>query len=274
MRAHRQDADAATRSSSSLPSALGPSGVLQILQDPPFAVVLDYDGTLAPIRMRPEDAHMAPSMRELLRQVAARCTVAVVSGRDLDNVREKVGIGSIAYAGSHGLDIQTPKGDRFAPKAARDCLDALDVAETKLREGVISSSARIERKRFSIAIHTRGIPRPEKTNADALVEDVLAKTAKLERRAGKEVIELRPQTGWGKGRAVEDLLDRLGFPAHRRPVAYVGDDLTDEDAFASPVVDAPVLVRERERDTHARFALSGPSEVEDLLEDLAHSAPA
>src|SRR6266571_596282 len=77
------------------------------------AVFLDYDGTLTPIASQPEDAWLADSMRQTLRELAARApVVAILSGRDLDDVRRRVNIDAIVYAGSHGFDIAGPRGLR------------------------------------------------------------------------------------------------------------------------------------------------------------------
>src|SRR5256885_10928881 len=77
-----------------------------------LAMFLDYDGTLTPIVSHPEDAWLSDSMRRTLRELAARMPVAILSGRDLDDVRRRVDIAGIVYAGSHGFDIAGPHGLR------------------------------------------------------------------------------------------------------------------------------------------------------------------
>src|SRR2546430_4238102 len=73
-----------------------------------FAVFLDYDGTLTPIVAHPQDAWLSDSMRQVLRELAARVPIAILSGRDLDDVRRRVDLDGIVYAGSHGFDIAGP----------------------------------------------------------------------------------------------------------------------------------------------------------------------
>src|SRR5437667_7811252 len=99
-----------------------------------FAVFLDYDGTLTPIVNRPEDAWLSDSMRQALRELAARMPVAILSGRDLDDVRRRVGIAGIVYAGSHGFDIAGPHGLRR--QMASEFLPKLDTAKKELQEAL------------------------------------------------------------------------------------------------------------------------------------------
>ena len=89
-----------------------------------MAVFLDYDGTLTPIVRRPEDAELSRNMRQVIRKLAANCPVAIVSGRDMPDVRLRVGIDTLFYAGSHGFDIvgpdihrrEHPEGSRLLPE--------------------------------------------------------------------------------------------------------------------------------------------------------------
>src|SRR5216117_3716279 len=73
------------------------------------AVFLDYDGTLTPIVSQPENAWLSDSMRQTLQELAAQTPVAILSGRDLDDVRQRVNIDNVVYAGSHGFDIAGPR---------------------------------------------------------------------------------------------------------------------------------------------------------------------
>ena len=99
-----------------------------------IAVFLDYDGTLTPIVSHPQDAWLPDSMRQTLRSLAARVPVAILSGRDLDDVRGRVLVDGIVYAGSHGFDIAGAGGLRRELGAAY--LPVLETAETELREAL------------------------------------------------------------------------------------------------------------------------------------------
>src|SRR5882762_4412574 len=116
------------------------------------AVFLDYDGTLTPIVSHPENAWLSDSMRQTLRELAVRAPVAILSGRDLDDVRRRVDIDTIVYGGSHGFDIVLPRGLRR--QVATEFLPNLDAAEKELREQLAGiRGARVERKHFSVAAH-------------------------------------------------------------------------------------------------------------------------
>jgi trehalose 6-phosphate phosphatase len=99
-----------------------------------LGVFLDYDGTLTPIVSHPQDAWLSDSMRETLRSLAACVPVAILSGRDLDDVRGRVHVDGIVYAGSHGFDIAGAGG--LPKQLGADCLPVLDAAEKELREAL------------------------------------------------------------------------------------------------------------------------------------------
>src|SRR6266513_276809 len=112
------------------------------------AVFLDYDGTLTPIVSHPQDAWLTDSMRQTLRELAGSLPVAVLSGRDLHDVRRRVDIDGIVYAGSHGFDIAGPRGVR--KQVAAEFLPTLDAAEKELGEKLAGmAGVLLERKRFS-----------------------------------------------------------------------------------------------------------------------------
>src|SRR5438045_9728386 len=121
-----------------------------------LAVFLDYDGTLTPIVSHPQDAWLSDSMRQTLQSLAARVPVAILSGRDLDDVRGRVLVDGIVYAGSHGFDIAGAGGLRRELGGAY--LPMLDEAETELREALDEiPGAQLERKHFSVAAHYRHV---------------------------------------------------------------------------------------------------------------------
>ena len=235
-----------------------------------LALFLDYDGTLSELVPRPEDATLSPARRELVRRLARRAAVAVVSGRDLADVKARVDAPELAYAGSHGFDVEGPPGsgvrERMAEEYARD-LDAAQAALERRLAGV--DGAQVERKRFSIATHTRRVPESKKPAVRAAVEEVLGEQPRLRSKRGHEVTELLPDLDWDKGKAVLRLLDALGLDAPDVLAVYVGDDVTDEDAFrALAGRGVGVLVSEAPRATAATYRLRDPAAVEQFLEGL------
>ncbi|MFD2437192.1 trehalose-phosphatase [Modicisalibacter luteus] len=198
------------------------------------AVFLDYDGTLTPIVDRPELAVLDAPVRRTLERLAKCCTVAIVSGRDRVNVAGLVGIDNLVYAGSHGFDIAGPDGLQMQHERAAEFLPALDAAEEQLRARLVDvPGVLIERKRFAIATHYRLVAESDVERVEAAVETVAGEHPQLRRTGGKKVFELRPQLPWDKGKAVVWLLEALGLAKEKVVPIYIGDDETDEDAFAA-----------------------------------------
>jgi trehalose-phosphatase len=231
-----------------------------------LAVFLDYDGTLTPIVSHPEKALLSDSMRQTVQALATQASVAILSGRDLDDIRQRVNIVAIVYAGSHGFDIAGPRGLR--KEVATEFLPKLDMAEKELgKELAEIAGARVERKRFSVAAHYRMVNESDVSNVQQAVSEVAARHRELRRMEGKKVHELLPDLDWDKGKAVVWLLEALG-DAKVRPV-YIGDDRTDEDAFrALGQRGVGILVSEHPRRTAASYSLKDPTEVERFLHEL------
>jgi trehalose-phosphatase len=235
-------------------------------------VFLDYDGTLSPIVAQPEDAVLSESMRDVVRRLAQVCTVAVISGRDLPDVRDRVAVQGIIYAGSHGFDIAGPGGLRLENEEAQACLPALDQAESSLREQLQSiPGARVERKRYSIAVHYRNVPEDRVPEIEPIVDRVNRRHGDLRRSGGKKIFELQPRIDWHKGRAVLWLLKTLELDRSNVLPVYLGDDLTDEDAFhALAERGVGIVIRDEPRTTAAQFALESTDETATFLEQLTH----
>jgi trehalose 6-phosphate phosphatase len=236
-----------------------------------LAVFLDYDGTLTPIVSHPEDAWLSESMRQTLRSLAARVPVAILSGRDLDDVRGRVHVDGIVYAGSHGFDIAGAGGLRRELGAAY--LPVLDAAETDLR-GMLDEipGAQLERKHFSVAAHYRNVNENDAFKVAVAVDAVAARHRELRRINEKKVYELLPDIDWNKGKAVLWLLETLDLVRRKVLPIYIGDDRTDEDAFrALESSGVAILVSEHPQVTAANYWLNNPEEVERFLRALTTS---
>ncbi len=258
---------------SKLPSPLDDPGALDAALDrAPPAVFLDYDGTLTPIVDDPEAANLSEAARATVKRLAGLCPVAVVSGRDLDDVRKHVALDGIWYAGSHGFDLRSPEGESHQHEAGKRALPGLDRAGEALRGPVEEvEGARLERKRFALAVHFRRVRDPE---GEAALEKAVDATAAIEpelrKTGGKKIFELRPAADWDKGKAVLWLLKALGLEAGSVTPIYLGDDETDEDAFAAlPDPGFGVVVGRGKRPSRARFALPDPEAARLFLDALA-----
>jgi trehalose 6-phosphate phosphatase len=206
--------------------------LLQPLRDAPdrSAVLLDVDGVLAPIVQQPDDAHMPETTRRPLIEVARRYgTVACVSGRRASDARRIVSLGSIAYLGSHGSEVLKPGA--IAPVLDQE-LQAWSqrvraFAEEAYGEKLRRLRVRLEDKEAIAALHWRGTP--DEDDALAAVEDVAeqAEEAGFVTHWGRKVLEIRPPVRIDKGAGIVGLLHDTDLAA----AVYVGDDVTDLDAF-------------------------------------------
>ena len=250
-----------------IPSAL--DHVQDIARSGRVAVFLDYDGTLTPIVSHPENASLSDPMQKALRKLVARAPVAILSGRELDDVRRRIDIDGIVYAGSHGFDIDGPRGLRR--QVATEFLPKLAIAENELHEALDGiPGARVERKRFSIAAHYRNVKENDVPAMERAVSYVGARHPELRRIDGKKVYELLPRIDWDKGKAMLWLLETLDLKSNDVRPIYIGDDSTDEDAFrALEQSGIGILVSEQVQPTAARYLLKDPREVEHFLCELA-----
>jgi len=236
-----------------------------------LALFLDYDGTLSPIVSRPEQAVLAPETRAVLERLSRRATLAVVSGRGLADVQRLVGLESIVYAGNHGFEIRGPGGTALSYEVGREFLDDLAAAAEGLRgELEPVPGAWVEDKTHSLSVHYRQTPDERAGEVEAAVDRVLEERPRLRKHYGKKVLEVRPRVEWDKGRAVLWLLEALGLEGEAVLPLYLGDDVTDEDAFRAVAGrGAGILVAEPARPSAAEYRLRSPDEVRRFLEGLA-----
>lgn len=234
------------------------------------ACFLDYDGTLTPIVERPELAVLSTEMRETLARLAGRCPVAIVSGRDRHDVAELVQLPELIYAGSHGFDIAGPNGLHMEHEEGLRFAGTLDAATEMLRERLRDvEGVLVERKRFAAAVHFRLVARDEVPIVKDVVGAIAVRDPRLRQTGGKQVLELRPNVEWDKGRAVRWLLNALRLNREDVTPIYVGDDATDEDAFRSlPPRGIGVMVGESRANTRAQYGLRDPGETRAFLERL------
>jgi trehalose 6-phosphate phosphatase len=243
--------------------------IAAMLQGRRLAVFLDYDGTLTPIVARPELAVLAEGMRSTLRRLAGTWPTQIISGRDLEDVRRLVGIDSLWMAGSHGFDIAPPRGFAGGNQVAPDVEPQVHRAvEELLRATADIPGVLVEDKRFSIAVHYRLADERSAPIIERAVDEVVARHPTLRKSYGKKVFQLEPALDWNKGKALLWLLQETG-QGDALPI-YLGDDATDESAFA--ILEGRglgILVAETPRPTAAGYALQNPFEVQQFLERLA-----
>jgi trehalose 6-phosphate phosphatase len=230
----------------------------------------DYDGTLADFHPDPTIPRPSKRTRELLTQLADRTHISlgIVSGRRIADLRTRTQLRTRVYlAGLHGMEIEVGARRWQHPDlgAARDDVRELNehLEEVRMKiPGLI-----LEDKHASVAVHVRGVAAGRREEALALADACAAEwvsSGRLRRLAGNLVLEFLPNIACHKGEAtrwiVRDVEERCG----ERPwVVFVGDDLTDEDAFEAIEDGIGVLVGSRP--TAATYQLGSTSEVNGLL---------
>jgi len=233
----------------------------------------DFDGTLAPIVDDPAAATILPRIQRSLHALEnqAKVTPALVSGRALADLSTRVD-GVSALAGNHGLEIRTNGETAVHPLAARrqsvlhECCDQLE----SLLEGI--DGCWVENKAITATVHCRHVSSEARPRVTSIVERVVDDVGegRLECRGGKSILEIEPHIPWSKGHAVsllEETIDADTF------VLYVGDDVTDESAFAQVEPAGLAIAVGTDGGTGASHSVESPQDVRHLLEWLnAHLA--
>ena len=236
---------------------------------------LDYDGTLAPIAATPDKAVLPRETKALLLKLrkSAACSIMIVSGRSLADVKKRVGLPGITYVGNHGLEVEGPgiKSQSPVPPSCRVVMGKI----TRELERRLSSvpGVVVEDKTLTISVHYRLAP-PKALRA--IRKDVVGvvgphvREKKVRLTRGKKVFEIKPLRGWDKGKMVEWLLARQYFLLGERPIGsiYIGDDVTDEDAFKALADKGLTVFVGRPAATVARCYLRDTGEVRRFLEEV------
>jgi len=170
----------------------------------------DYDGTLTPIVDRPELADLPARTRQLLQALAHqhRFTVGIISGRALSDLKQRVDIGNIVYAGNHGLEIEGP-GISFINPLAEEMKPVLRLIHQALSKALATvRGSLVEDKGLSLSVHYRLVEEKEVEKAKTIFERILYVphlSGKVKITSGKKVHEVRPAVDWDKGKAIKCL---------------------------------------------------------------------
>jgi trehalose 6-phosphate phosphatase len=233
--------------------------LLSALDRRPFALLSDVDGTISRMAPSPDLAVVTPRSRELLEALSHLILVAVVSGRDTPDLLRMLQLPDIVYISLHGLAWWIAGAEDLAPEA-QDYRDytleaASELAHVKRVDGLV-----MEVKSVGLALHYRGARNPRSARAQILrAIESSAAARRFTVREGIKVVELRPPVGINKGIAVRRLVDRFRL----RGLVYLGDDLTDLDAFDE-------VRRLRQSNAVAGFSLGvRHAEAPDAVVDLA-----
>ncbi|MBI3313668.1 MAG: trehalose-phosphatase [Candidatus Omnitrophica bacterium] len=238
---------------------------------------LDYDGTLTPITDFPFLAQLSPPQKTLLRDLLPLQTVtlAIVSGRSLNDVKELIDISGLIYAGNHGLEVEGP-GIHYVHAGALNAKKLLENITLQLETALGTlDGIFVENKVLTLSVHYRQLQEQNIDSARTLFFKIIypyLEKFQVVLTEGKKVWEVRPAVEWNKGKAVLWLYDQIleKSPSDQIFAIYLGDDWGDEAAFkALKYRGAGVRVTENpDEPSHADYFLSSPDEVLEFLNRL------
>ena len=239
-----------------------------------FVVIfIDFDGTLSPIVKEHEKAFLPEETKKILHILSksSRCAIIVISGRDLKNVKKKVGIKGITYAGNHGFQIEGPKVklNKSVSQKYKNILRKIKNDLTMRISGI--KGAFIEDKGLSLSLHYRmvnekKVPLVKKSFYEAT--NYYLTDGDIEIKRGKKLLEVRPTVDWNKGSSALWLLSARKFISKDDKILpiYIGDDTTDEDAFRMlRGKGITIFVGKSNRKSYAKYYLKNTDEVRRFL---------
>jgi trehalose 6-phosphate phosphatase len=236
---------------------------LERLAMPGLLCAFDFDGTLAPIVRQPEKAAVPPGVLRRLQRLASCTPVAIVTGRSVEDLRSRLPFEPHYVVGNHGLE-GLPGLEALGVQWRAQCTAweaALSVALS--RERRIATGVVVENKGNSLALHYRLAP--DRNAAFGILLELCRELApEAQFIGGKCVLNLLPASEFGKGYALERLIEASG--AHG--ALYAGDDLNDEDVFRLRRPDVLSVRIERDASSAAEFFLPHRLDLVHLLDEL------
>ncbi|MFH0935460.1 MAG: trehalose-phosphatase [Candidatus Omnitrophota bacterium] len=241
-----------------------------------IALFLDYDGTLTPIVEVPQKAVTPAEIKDLLKKLlkSRRCKVAIISGRALGDLQAMVGIKGLIYAGNHGLEIEGPdiKYKSWVSPKLKSIFDGIKRELERRLPGI--KGLLLEDKGLSLSLHyrlvdKRQIPLVKESFGQVVRPSLNNRIIKV--IAGKKVFDIRPAVEWDKGKVVLWLLARERFRRGDKNVVpvYIGDDVTDEDAFkALKNKGLSIFVGSASAQSRAKYYLKDTAEVVEFLKKI------
>jgi trehalose-phosphatase len=199
---------------------------------------LDFDGTLTRIAATPDKCFLPEAVKKSLRKIAGNAAVqlAFISGRRLKDLKTRVGIKKVIYSGNHGLEVEGP-GIAFKPFIVPGYQRIVTGIKRELaRKAATIPGVWVEDKGLTISLHYRLAAKPDVPAVKKMFRETVGpylSVNALKVKSGKMVVEVMPPVEWDKGKVVRWLWSQRFSAAQRKAGVplYVGDDITDEDAF-------------------------------------------
>jgi trehalose-phosphatase len=233
------------------------------------SLLLDFDGTLTPVTPDPDSVFLDATVRRVLQEIqdTGRISIGIISGRSLEEIRGRVGICGIIYAGNHGMEIMGP-AVRYIDRAALAARDEIQLMALRFKYDLKRfHGLQIRNKGLSITIHWSTPQHPEirKEIRSVVIDGVADGGGRFTVRDAINSIDILPTTRWNKGSAAHWINRHLDVDV--RNSMYVGDDGSDEDVFATLQEAITVKVGLADN-TRARYVLKDSAEVLTLLKLL------
>ena len=254
----------------------------QVRKSKNILFLTDFDGTLTPIVEKPEMASISNDTRQILRLLANQphFTVGIISGRALGDLKEKINLNGMIYAGNHGFEIEGP-GLNFINPIADEIKPFFRVIKKVLTLALGSiKGVFIEDKGITLSVHYRQVEDDKVHDVESLVRRVISVPAMrgiFKITPGKKVYDVKPANSWDKGKAIRLLMKRFGKGGRKSGLfpIYLGDDVTDEDGFQ--VIEKygdgiTIHVGDGQDNSSARYFLKSPDEVSIFIHKLLDDA--
>ncbi len=246
---------------------------LLLKKDCPKVLFLDFDGTLTPIVKSPKLANISKGTQRLLQSLCQKPNfyVAVVSGRQLNDLEQRVGIPDIIYASKHGFKGEIQHKQYIFP-VKKSGLIAIRKIKEQLQEVTDQfNGAFIEDKKIMLAFHFRAVDKQRIPQLKLSLKKILKNIKKqglVSTILGKKVLEILPKAAWNKGYFADMVMKKIAALTKKKPVAIViGDDKTDEDTFQKLNKEITITVG-RKRQSKAKYYLKDPEDVIFFLNKL------
>lgn len=240
-------------------------------QSPVKILMLDFDGTLTPIVQSPKEANLSKEMKNLLLKLSKKegFYLAILSGRELKDLKERVNLQNVIYAGNHGLEGEI-FGEKYLFPLPNKMLWALGKIQKQLHQitGKFKGTF-IEDKGLTLGFHYRLVDRRRAPEIKLLINQTLKPyimDGAVSLLADKKVIDITPNVNWNKGSFAKLIINKIHTQTKTIPtVIFIGDDLTDEDVFQ--VLEDGITIRVgRGRQSNAKYNLKNTKEVFTFLE--------
>lgn len=236
---------------------------LDDIVQPGLLCVFDFDGTLSPIVMQPDKAHLPLDILQRLVELSAYAPIAIITGRSVADIRPRLAFEPDFLVGNHGLE-GVPGCEPHGARYEEVCRGWENMLSTALKDRThFDAGIWIENKQYSLSVHYRRAR--DQSKAETQLSELFTSLVPPARViAGKRVFSLLPQDAADKGIAFEQLMHISGA----RSAIYVGDDITDEDVFRLQRRDLLSVRIEHAPDSAADFFLQRALDIVQLLDEL------